>query len=73
MQIDEKIVRELKKKFELELNKREIEILQYWRQEIENIYKRKFENIGAMQVNLRELMDRMNNRINILQRMIKQG
>lgn len=72
MQIDEKMVRELKKKFELELNKREIEILQYWRQEIENLYKRKFENIGSLQVNLKELTERMNNRINILQRLINQ-
>ncbi|HOJ43347.1 MAG TPA: hypothetical protein PK800_04445 [Syntrophorhabdaceae bacterium] len=73
MQIDEKMVRDLRKKFEIELNKREIEILQFWRQEIENLYKRKYESIGSLQVNLKELMERMGNRINLLQKMIKQG
>ena len=73
MQIDEKMVRDLRKKFEIELNKREIEILQFWRQEIENLYKRKYESIGSLQVNLKELMERMDNRINLLQKMIKQG
>jgi len=73
MQIDEKAIRDLKKKFEIELNKREIEILQFWRQEIENLYKRKYENIGSLQVNLKELVERMGNRINLLQKMIRQG
>ncbi|HPU28793.1 MAG TPA: hypothetical protein PLM71_00545 [Syntrophorhabdaceae bacterium] len=72
MQIDEKMVRELRKKFELELNKKEIEILKYWRQEIENIYKKKYENIGALQIHLKELMERMTNRINLLDKMTKQ-
>jgi len=73
MQIDEKAIRDLRKKFEIELNKREIEILQFWRQEIENLYKRKYENIGSLQVNLKELVERMGNRINLLQKMIRQG
>ncbi len=73
MQIDEKTIRDLRKKFDLELNKREIEILQFWRQEIENLYKRKYENIGSLLVNLKELMERMGNRINLLQKMIRQG
>ena len=31
MEIDSKLVRELQKKFELEMNKREIEVTENWR------------------------------------------
>lgn len=73
MQIDERIARELRKKIDIEMDKKEIEIVQHWRQEIEVIYKKKYENIGSLQVDLKALLDKMNNRIAILGRMIKQA
>jgi hypothetical protein len=73
MEINEKVVRELKKKFEIEMNKREVEILEHWRKELEIIYKKKYENLSSLQMDMKNLMERMNNRATILSRMAKEG
>ena len=73
MEVDRKMVRELQKKFELEMNKREIEITEGWRKDLEAIYKKKYENLNALLNDMRNLMERMSNRIDILTRMIKEG
>ncbi len=73
MEISEKVARELKKKFEIEMNKKEAEIVDYWRKEIEQIYRKKYENLSSMQTDIRNLMERMGNRASILTRMAKEG
>ncbi len=73
MEINEKLVRELKKKFEIEMDKREVEILEHWRKELEIIYKKKYENLSSLQMDMKNLMERMNNRATILSRMAKEG
>ncbi len=73
MEIDAKLRRELTKKFEMELNKREIEITENWKKELELLYKKKYENVNALFIELRNLIDRMNNRIKILTSIVKEG
>jgi hypothetical protein len=73
MEMNEKVIRELKKKLEIEMQRKEIEIVEYWRSELETIYKKKLESLGAVQVEMRGLMDRMHNRTTILTRMVKEG
>jgi len=73
MEINEKVVRELKKKFEIEMNKREAEIVEYWRKEVELIYKKRYEDLSSMQIELKNLMERMNNRAMMVSRMAKEG
>jgi len=72
MQIDEKMVRELKKKFEREMNKREAEIVEYWREQIEILYRKKYENMSSWQIDIKNLMEKMSNRAAILNRMVKE-
>jgi hypothetical protein len=72
MEINEKLLRELKKKFEIEMNKKEIEIIEYWQKELEPIYKKKYENLGSLQVDMKNLMERMGNRTMILSKMVKE-
>jgi hypothetical protein len=67
------MVRELQKKFELEMNKREIEITENWRKDLEAIYKKKYENLNGLLNDMRILMERMTNRVNILTKMLKEG
>lgn len=71
MQIDEKTLRELRKKIDIEVNKKEIEIIQHWMKEIEAIYKKRYENMGSMQVELKSLLERMNNRITMINTLIR--
>ena len=73
MEVDHKMVRDLQKKFDLEMNKREIEITENWRKDLEAIYKKKYENVNALLSDMKNLMDRMSNRANTLTRMVKEG
>lgn len=73
MEMNEKLVRELKKKFEMEMGKKEAEIVEYWKGQIEVIYKKRYESMSSMQVDIRGLVERMNNRLAILNRMVREG
>lgn len=73
MEINEKIVREMKKKFELEMTRREVEIVEHWRNELDVIYRKRYENLSSVQVDIKGLMERMKNRASILTRMVKEG
>ncbi|HNQ63386.1 MAG TPA: hypothetical protein PLX88_10655 [Syntrophorhabdaceae bacterium] len=72
MEISEKVVRELKRKFEIEMNKREAEIVEYWKNEFDMIYKKRYENLSSMQIDIKNLIERMNNRIAMVSRMAKE-
>ena len=64
-QLDPNLLKRLKAKMEEELDKMELESIQYWLEEIEKIYKRHQDMIG-LQNALKELAQRMKNRIKIL-------
>jgi len=72
MEMNEKLVRELKRKLEVELNKKEVEIVEYWKSELESLYKKKYENLSSVQTDMMGLIDRMKNRAMILSRMVKE-
>ncbi|MGD0657243.1 MAG: hypothetical protein ABSD38_04190 [Syntrophorhabdales bacterium] len=73
MEIDPKLKRELTRRFELEKNKLEVEVTENWRKELEAIYKKKHEGINALLIDIRGLMDRMNNRTKTLTSIIREG
>ncbi|MDD5242968.1 MAG: hypothetical protein PHU49_03020 [Syntrophorhabdaceae bacterium] len=73
MEMNEKLMRELKKKLEIEMDKKEIEIVEHWRKELEMIYRKRYENLGSVQIDIKGLMERMANRVSILVRMVKEG
>lgn len=73
MEMNEKLMRELKKKLEIEMDKKEIEIVEHWRKELDVIYKKRYENLGSMQIDIKSLMERMANRVSMLARMVKEG
>ncbi len=73
MEMNEKLMRELKKKLEIEMDKKEIEIVEHWRKELETIYRKKYENLGSVQIDIKSLMERMANRASMLARMVKEG
>lgn len=72
MEMNEKLIRELKRKFEIETYKKEAEIVEYWKKEIDLIYKKKYDGLSSLQVDVRALMERMNNRVTMLTRMAKE-
>lgn len=72
MEMNEKLLRELKKRFEVEANRKEIEIVEYWKSEMESLYKKKYENLSSVQTDMKNLIERMKNRSMILSRMVKE-
>lgn len=72
MEIDLKLRRELTKKFEMQMNKHEIEVTENWRNEVEAVYRRRYESLSALQIDLKKLMDRMTNRVKVLASIIKE-
>jgi hypothetical protein len=73
MEINEKLMREMKKKIDLEMNKKEIEVVEHWKKELEVIYRKRYENLSSIQVDIKGLMERMANRAAILSRMVKEA
>jgi hypothetical protein len=73
MEIDAKLRREITKRFELESQKREIEITENWKRELELIYRKKHESINSLLIDLKALIDRMNTRIKTVTAIIKEG
>lgn len=55
MEINEQIVREFKKKFEVEMYKKETEIVEYWKKEIDGIYKKNMTGSALFKWTLRPL------------------
>lgn len=73
MEFNEKMMRELRRKFEAEMNKKEIEIVDHWKKELEAIYKKKYDNLATLQVEMKNMVERMGNRISMLARMVREG
>ncbi|MEN6615053.1 MAG: hypothetical protein ABFD12_00705 [Syntrophorhabdus sp.] len=72
MEINEKMLRDLRRKFDVEMNKKEIEIVEHWKQELETVYRKKYDNLAAVQVEMKRVIERMGNRISILIKMVRE-
>ncbi len=72
MEINEKMMRDLRKKLDVEMNKKEIEIVDHWKKELELIYKKKYDSLASLQVDMKNMMERMGNRVSILIKMVRE-
>jgi hypothetical protein len=72
MEIDAKLRRGVTKKFEMQMNRHEIEVTETWRSELEAIYRKRYESLGGLQIDLKKMIDRMTNRVKVLASMIKE-
>lgn len=64
-QLDPVLLKKLKAKVEEELTKREMETVRYWLEELNKVYAR-HKDINTLQNALKELAQRMQNRIRAL-------
>ncbi len=58
--------KEMKKKVEGEMARREMETIHYWKGEMEKILVKRPESLAAFQIEVRNLLQRMQNRIGVL-------
>ena len=72
MEIDPKLRRELTKRFELETNRRESEVTENWRKDLEAIYRKRHESMASILLDVKALMERMQNRVKTLTDIIRE-
>jgi len=56
----------MKKKVEEEMTRKEIEMISYWKGEIEKILAKKHEGLGPLQLEMQQFLQRMQNRVRVL-------
>jgi len=67
---DEKtFIAEFKKKVEKELAERELKEVEFWKTELEKISKKKVESLASLQLELKDFIHRMENRIRSLKKL----
>jgi len=59
-------LKEMRKKIEEEMAKKEMETILYWKGEVEKILARRPESLGTLQIEIQNLTQRMQNRIRVL-------
>ena len=59
-------LKKMRKKIEEEMANKEIEVILYWKNEMERILARRHESLGTLQIETQNFVQRMQNRIRIL-------
>jgi hypothetical protein len=62
------LVKEIQTRFVRKFREQEISILEYWKEQVEQVAALKPEGIAALQMHVRKISDRMANRILTLKR-----
>ncbi len=65
-QLDRRLIEQLKKQVQLELAKKEAECVEYWLVELQKIYNRRHQTLSELKSELRQFMERMKNRIQVI-------
>jgi len=63
---DPAFIRQMRNKVEQELVKKEIEVLEYWRGELDKVLKRRHQDLAALSNDLKILIARMDKRRSVL-------
>jgi hypothetical protein len=64
--MDQAFIRQMQKKVDEELRKKEREVLGYWRNELEKTIKRRHQALPALTTDLQTLLSRMDTRLSQL-------
>jgi hypothetical protein len=66
--MDRAFMEEMKKRVEKELQGKEITVIQYWKEEIDKVLRKPSESLSALQLDMKNLSARMENRLKVLQK-----
>ncbi|MCX8044616.1 MAG: hypothetical protein N3B18_10910 [Desulfobacterota bacterium] len=66
--MDKAFVEQMKKRVAAELCSKEIEVVDFWKAELEKILHKKTDSLSSLQIALQEFVGRMENRIKTLKR-----
>jgi hypothetical protein len=68
MGLDKAVVAEMQRKVQREIIERERRLLEYWRAEVEKIYRKRHEGLAGLQLEIKGLLERMDNRMRMLRK-----
>ena len=68
MGMDKALLAEMQRKVQREMVERERRLMEYWRGELEKIYLKRHQDLATLQLGIKGLLDRMNNRLRILRK-----
>jgi len=66
--MDKAFIEQMKKKVEQELRAKETEVVTFWKEELEKVVRKNTESLAALQVDVRALLARMDNRLKAVKR-----
>jgi len=66
--MDKSFAEEMRKRVEKELQEKELATVKYWKEEAEKIVRKPSESLSALQVELKNLISRMENRLRTLKK-----
>lgn len=66
--MDKAFLEQMQKKVSQELRNREIETITFWKEEVEKVVHKNTESLSALQVELKNILARMDNRLKSVKR-----
>ena len=66
--MDKAFIEQMKKKVEQELRSKETEVVTFWKEELEKVVRKNTESLAALQVDIKALLARMENRLKAVKR-----
>ena len=66
--MDKAFIEQMKKKLDSELRAREVETIGFWKEELEKVVRKNTESLAALQVDIKALLARMDNRVKAVKR-----
>ena len=66
--MDKAFLEQMKKKVEQELRAKETEVVTFWKEELEKVVRKNTESLAALQVDVKALLARMDNRLKAVKR-----
>jgi hypothetical protein len=68
MELDKRLLQKMQQRVEQEMLQREMRMLEYWKGELEKIVSRRHEGLASLELDLKGVIQRMENRIRLLRR-----
>jgi hypothetical protein len=67
MPLDVALIRQMNQRVQEELAKKEMEVVQYWLGEIQRVADKRYQDLSGMQLDLKALVQKIQNRLKMLQ------
>ncbi len=68
MEMDKRLLQRVQQRVEQEMALREMRLLEYWKTELEKVLSKRHEGMASLQLDVKGVIQRMENRLRLLKR-----